>query len=179
MKDFGFILKISLYRNLLNDQEILIHFSWIPPWNQTWYTNVVTFQMKSVLFILYKWIQRIKILYIGFVRFAKRWHNLIIIPSFQYGSITTTPSAKNHMCQINGKAEYPWHEGNALYLVRSEECAVLWVAKTVLNHQRKTLPNTINPFEESNSRKTPGICDQTQGNNFPSWQRSVPCCYSG
>ena len=27
--------------------------------------------------------------------------------------------------QINGKAEYPWHEGNALYLVGSEGCAVL------------------------------------------------------
>ena len=32
--------------------------------------------------------------------------------------------------QINGKAEYPWREGNALYLVRSEECAVLGAAKT-------------------------------------------------
>ena len=27
--------------------------------------------------------------------------------------------------QINGKAEYPWREGNALYLVGSEGCAVL------------------------------------------------------
>ena len=27
--------------------------------------------------------------------------------------------------QINGKAEYPWREGNALYLVQSERCAVL------------------------------------------------------
>ena len=27
--------------------------------------------------------------------------------------------------QINGKAEYPWREGNALYLVGSERCAVL------------------------------------------------------
>ncbi|CAH2101384.1 unnamed protein product [Euphydryas editha] len=26
---------------------------------------------------------------------------------------------------INGKAEYPWREGNALYLVGSEWCAVL------------------------------------------------------
>ena len=32
--------------------------------------------------------------------------------------------------QINGKAEYPWREGNALYLVGSEGCAVLWAAKT-------------------------------------------------
>ena len=46
------------------------------------------------------------------------------------GSIRTTPSAKNNMCnpptsQINGKAEYPWREGNALYLVGTEGCAVL------------------------------------------------------
>ena len=81
--------------------------------------------------------------------------------------------------KINGKAEYPWREGNSLYLVRSEGCAVLWAAKTGWNHQWRTLPNTINPFEERNSRKTPGICDQTWGNNFSSWQRSVPCCYSG
>ena len=27
--------------------------------------------------------------------------------------------------QFNGKAEYPWREGNALYLVGSEGCAVL------------------------------------------------------
>ena len=27
--------------------------------------------------------------------------------------------------QINGKAEYPWRKGNALYLVGSEGCAVL------------------------------------------------------
>ena len=27
--------------------------------------------------------------------------------------------------QINDKAEYPWREGNALYLVGSEGCAVL------------------------------------------------------
>ena len=27
--------------------------------------------------------------------------------------------------QINGKAEYPWREGNALYLVGSEGCAAL------------------------------------------------------
>ena len=27
--------------------------------------------------------------------------------------------------QINGKVEYPWREGNALYLVGSEGCAVL------------------------------------------------------
>ena len=27
--------------------------------------------------------------------------------------------------QINLKAEYPWHEGNALYLVGSEGCVVL------------------------------------------------------
>ena len=71
--------------------------------------------------------------------------------------------------QFNGKAEYPWREGNALYLVGSEGCAVLWAAKTEWNHQWRTLPNTINPFEVSNSRKTPGICDQTRGNNFPSW----------
>ena len=27
--------------------------------------------------------------------------------------------------QINGKADYPWREGNALYLVGSEGCVVL------------------------------------------------------
>ena len=80
--------------------------------------------------------------------------------------------------QINGKAEYPWREGNALYLVGSEGCAVLWAAETGWNHQWRTLPNIINPFEVSNSRKTPGIWEQTRGNNFPSWQRSAPCCYS-
>ena len=41
------------------------------------------------------------------------------------------PQVQRIMCetratsQINGKAEYPWPEGNALYLVGSEECAVL------------------------------------------------------
>ena len=93
------------------------------------------------------------------------------------------PQAQKIICetrptsQINGKAEYPWREGNALYLVGSEGCAVLWAAKTGWNHQWRTLLNTINPFEESNSRKTPGICDQTRGNNFPSWQRSALSCY--
>ena len=48
-----------------------------------------------------------------------------------------------------------------------------------IHHQRRTLPNTINPFEGSNGRKTLGICDQTRGNNFPSLQRSAPCCYFG
>ena len=33
--------------------------------------------------------------------------------------------------QINGKAEYPWREGNALYLVGSEGCAVLRATKTI------------------------------------------------
>ena len=32
--------------------------------------------------------------------------------------------------QINGKAENPWREGNALYLVGSEGSAVLGAAKT-------------------------------------------------
>ena len=68
------------------------------------------------------------------------------------------PQAQKLICetrptsQIKGKAEYPWREGNALYLVGSEGCAVLWAAKTGWNHQWRTLPNTINPFEESNSR---------------------------
>ena len=31
---------------------------------------------------------------------------------------------------INGKAEYPWREGNTLYLVGSERCALLRAAKT-------------------------------------------------
>ena len=41
------------------------------------------------------------------------------------------PQAQKMICetrptrQINGKAEYLWCEGNALYLVASEECAVL------------------------------------------------------
>ena len=41
------------------------------------------------------------------------------------------PQAQKIICetrptsQINGKAEYPWREGNALYLVGSEGCAVL------------------------------------------------------
>ena len=41
------------------------------------------------------------------------------------------PQAQKVICetrptsQINGKAEYPWREGNALYLVGSEGCAVL------------------------------------------------------
>ena len=84
------------------------------------------------------------------------------------------PQAQKTICetrptsQINGKAEYPLCKVNALYLVGSEGCAVLWAAKTGWNHQWRTLPNTINPFEESNGRKTPGICDQTRGNNFPS-----------
>ena len=68
--------------------------------------------------------------------------------------------------QINGKAEYPWREGNALYLVGSKRGALLWASKTWWNHHLKTLPNTINSFEKSNSQKTPGICDQAGGNNF-------------
>ena len=41
------------------------------------------------------------------------------------------PQAQKIICetlptsQINSKAEYPWREGNVLYLVGSEECAVL------------------------------------------------------
>ena len=41
------------------------------------------------------------------------------------------PQARKIICetrptsQINGKAEYPWREGNALCLVGSEGCAVL------------------------------------------------------
>ena len=41
------------------------------------------------------------------------------------------PQAQKFICetrqtsQINGKAEYPWRVGNALYLVESEGCAVL------------------------------------------------------
>ena len=78
------------------------------------------------------------------------------------------PQAQKIICetrptsQINAKAEYPWREGNALYLVGSEGCAVLWAAKIGWNHQWRTLPYTINSFEESNSWKTPGICDQTR-----------------
>ena len=43
----------------------------------------------------------------------------------------------------------------ALYFVGSEVCAVLWAAKTRWNHQWRTQPNTINPFEESNSSTLP------------------------
>ena len=41
------------------------------------------------------------------------------------------PQAQKMICetrptsQFNGKAEYPWREGNALYLMGSKECAVL------------------------------------------------------
>ena len=41
------------------------------------------------------------------------------------------PQAQKMICetrptsQINGKAKYPWREGNALYLMESEGCAVL------------------------------------------------------
>ena len=41
------------------------------------------------------------------------------------------PQAQKMICetrptsQINVKAKYRWHEGNALYLVGSEGCAVL------------------------------------------------------
>ena len=43
----------------------------------------------------------------------------------------TKPQSQQIVCetrptsQINSKAEYPWREGNALYLVRSEGCAIL------------------------------------------------------
>ena len=89
------------------------------------------------------------------------------------------PQAQKIICesrptsQNNGKAEYPWPEGNALYLVGSEGCAISWAAETGWNYQSRTLPNIISPFEESNSWNTPGICDQTRGNNFPSWHHHV------
>ena len=46
------------------------------------------------------------------------------------------PEAQKIICetwpasQINGKAEYPWREGNALYLVRLEGYALLRAANT-------------------------------------------------
>ena len=114
---------------------------------------------------------------------ANFWYPVLMWTVFQWGrsaSTGTNGSQKGQInSQINGKAEYPWREGNALYLVGSEGCAVLWAAKTGWNHPWRTLPNIIDPFEESNSRKTPGICDQTRGNNFPSLQCSAPCCFSG
>ena len=59
---------------------------------------------------------------------TKRSHFCIgLLLVMKNGSITTTPSAKTHM----------WNPA----------------AKTGWNHQWRTLPNTINPFEESNSRK--------------------------
>ena len=64
---------------------------------------------------------------------------------------------------------------------------IWWDQKGVLYYELLKPGETINGdryrtqlirFEERNSRKTPRICDQTEGNNFPSWQRSAPCCYS-
>ena len=63
-------------------------------------------------------------------RHKKKLFFIELLLVIKNGSITTTPSAKI-ICetwptsQINGKAEYPWREGNALYLVGSEGCAVL------------------------------------------------------
>ena len=37
----------------------------------------------------------------------------------------------------------------------SEGCTVLWAAENGWYHQWRTLPNTINSFEESNTRKSP------------------------
>ena len=54
------------------------------------------------------------------------------------------PQAQKIICesrptrQINGKAEYPWREGNALYLVGSEGCAVLWAAETINGERYRT-----------------------------------------
>ena len=46
--------------------------------------------------------------------------NLLRQPQAQKIICETRPTS-----QINGKAKYPWREGNALYLVGSEGCAVL------------------------------------------------------
>lgn len=84
---------------------------------------------------------------------------------------------KSHVkpCQFDRKTEYPWRKVNDLYLVWSEECAVLWAAKIGWNYQWRSLPKPANPFEKSNSRKTPGICNQAPWHSFPSRQRSAPC----
>ena len=54
---------------------------------------------------------------------------------------------RSHFCigllLVMKKAEYSWCEGNALYLVGTEGCAVLWAAETGWNHQWRKLPNTI------------------------------------
>ena len=46
LKDFGLVLKVSLHCNLLTNEDIRRIFSWFLLWGQTWYENVVTFQMK-------------------------------------------------------------------------------------------------------------------------------------
>jgi len=80
---------------------------------------------------------------------------------------------------INAEAEYPWCQGNALYLVGSEGCDPLWAAKTWSNHHGRLLQATIDPFKASYSRKTSRICDQTRVHNLSPWQRSASCCCSG
>ena len=63
---------------------------------------------------------------------TKRSHFCIgLLLVMKNGSITTTPKSQKILCetrstsQINGKTEYPWREGNVLYLVGSEGCAAL------------------------------------------------------
>ena len=77
------------------------------------------------------------------------------------------PQAQKIICetrpssQINGKAEYPWLEGNALYLVGSEGCAVLCILKSrkFLNiflwnpfHKFKWFKVEINLWKNKNTR---------------------------
>ena len=60
-KDFDLVLKVSLHRKLLTNQDILRIFSWILPRGQTWYKTIVKFQMRTVLYTLYKQIRNIDI----------------------------------------------------------------------------------------------------------------------
>ena len=43
------------------NQDNFKKFSWIQPWGQKWYKNVVIFQIRTALYTLYKQIQNINI----------------------------------------------------------------------------------------------------------------------
>ena len=59
-----------------------------------------------------------------------RWKATVIVRLRQMQKMQKIICETRPTRQINGKAEYPWREVNALYLVRSEGCAVLQAAKT-------------------------------------------------
>ena len=65
---------------------------------------------------------------------------------------------------------------------------IWWDQKAVLHYELLKPGETINGeryrtqsirLKRAIEGKTPSIYDQTWGNNFPLWQRSAPCCYSG